>query len=265
MRFGCCGSMISPARDPVGVEIIESLAEMGFDYIELSLRDIMELSEQAFIRLIRRVERSGISCEACNNFFPAQVRLTGPNTDATSALDFAEEGMERAAQLGAQIIVFGSSGARNIPEGFAHERAWDQLADFLVRLGPLAEKRGLTIVVEPLNASESNIINLAREGLQIVKEVNHPNIQVLIDFYHLEAEKENSEIILRAGSSIRHVHFANPEGRIFPENKKESYVHFFSYLRRIHYSGRCSIEAYSDDFKTDARRALRLLKELAKS
>jgi sugar phosphate isomerase/epimerase len=265
MRFGCCGSMISPTQDPVGIEIIETLAESGFDYIELSLRDNMDLSEAAFLSLLRRIERSGIRCEVCNNFFPTRIRLTGPTADVSSALDYAEKAMERAARLGARIIVFGSSGARNIPHGFAHERAWGQLAEFLVRLGPLAEKCGMAIAVEPINASESNIINLACEGLRIVKEVNHPNIQLLIDFYHLTAEKEDPEIVLKAGSLIRHVHFAEPEGRIFPKVEKESYVHFFSHLRRIHYSGRCSIEAYSGDFKTDARRALRLLKGIVKS
>jgi len=37
-RFGCCGSMIAPASDPVGLAIVEDLAAFGYDYIELSLR-----------------------------------------------------------------------------------------------------------------------------------------------------------------------------------------------------------------------------------
>lgn len=38
MRIGCCGSMICPEKDPIGIEILEPLAELGYDYIELSLR-----------------------------------------------------------------------------------------------------------------------------------------------------------------------------------------------------------------------------------
>jgi hypothetical protein len=33
MRLGCCGSMISPSTDPVGIEIVEKMAEIGFDYM----------------------------------------------------------------------------------------------------------------------------------------------------------------------------------------------------------------------------------------
>jgi len=52
------------------VEIVEALAEIGYDYIELSLSDLTALPEPAFASLVERVNRSGIRCEACNNFFP---------------------------------------------------------------------------------------------------------------------------------------------------------------------------------------------------
>ena len=37
MRWGCCGSMISPANDALGIAMVEQIARLGFDYIELSL------------------------------------------------------------------------------------------------------------------------------------------------------------------------------------------------------------------------------------
>ena len=93
LRLGCCGSMISPATDPVGVEIIEALAQFGFDYIELSLSDLAALPPPAFTRLKQRIERSGIPCEACNNFFPPRVRLTGSEARLPAALDYAQAAM----------------------------------------------------------------------------------------------------------------------------------------------------------------------------
>ena len=38
----------------------------------------------------------------------------------------------------------------------------------------------------------------------------------MIDFYHLASEKEDPEIVIRAASHIRHLHTANPTGRVFP-------------------------------------------------
>ena len=89
IRFGCCGSMISPSADPVGGEMVEALAEIGYDYIELSLSDLTALSEPAFAGLVERVNRSGIRCEACNNFFPRRIPLTGDQARLNHALAYA--------------------------------------------------------------------------------------------------------------------------------------------------------------------------------
>jgi len=262
IRFGCCGSMISPSADPVGVEIVESLAEMGYDYIELSLSDLTALPEPAFAGLVERVNRSGIRCETCNNFFPRRIPLTGSQARLDHALTHAAEAMDRAARLGAETIVFGSSGAKNVPTGFPRDAAWRQIVGLLQHLGPLAAQRGLTIAIEPINRLEANIVTLAAEGLRLAREVNHPNVQLLIDYYHLMMEKEDLGIIAEAGPVIRHLHFAKVNGRRFPDQEEEGYRKFFRCLQRIGYSRRCSIEAFTADFATDARRTLSLMKRL---
>jgi len=265
MRLGCCGSTISRSTDPVGVEIVEKMAEIGFDYIELSLSDLTALPEDAFAALVRRVAQSGIGCEACNNFFPPAIRLTGNEARLDVALDHAVRALGRAAELGVRIVVFGSSGAKNVPEGFPFGTAWNQIVALLRNLGPVAARHDITIAIEPLNRKESNIVNLAEEGLRLARQVAHPNIQLLIDFYHLEMEQEDPAVILRAGSAIRHLHIAHPEGRVFPAEAGMIYSRFFAALRQIRYQGRCSIEAYTSDFPADGRRALRNLRQEAEN
>jgi D-psicose/D-tagatose/L-ribulose 3-epimerase len=259
MRLGCCGNMIDPARDPIGIEIVERLAGIGFDYVELSLADLAALPEEEFARLLARVERSGIRCEACNNFFPRRIRLTGTAARLDDALGYAGPALERAARLGASIIVFGSSGAKNVPEGFSKGDAWGQIVKLLQHLGPLAQAHGITIAIEPISRPESNIVNCGAEGLRLVQEVGHPAVQLLIDFYHLMVEHEDPGIVVEAGGTIRHLHFAKVEGRVFPTGREDAGTMFFDRLRRIGYQGRCSIEAFTGDFTSDASRALRLL------
>lgn len=261
MRWGCCGSMISPSTDPVGIEIVESMAEIGFDYIELSLADLAAMPEPAFVDLARRVEWSGIRCEACNNFFPRTIRLTGEEARLQAALDYAAQALDRTERLGARIIVFGSSGAKNVPDGFSKDAAWRQIVELLRRLGPRAAQHGLTIVIEPINREESNIVNLAADGLRLAREVDHPNIQLLIDFYHLTMECEDPAILIEAGTAIRHLHFAKVAGRSFPLETETAHSRFFAMMRRIRYAGRCSIEAFTRNFPADARQALRILKQ----
>ena len=264
MKIGFCISMVASVSDPIGIAFVDAMAEVGFDYIELSLRDIVSLPDAALSSLAAKLKRSAIPCEACNNFFPSEIKLTGPDIDLNRTIDYATTALDRAARLGASIVVFGSSDARNVPDGFEILVAREQLADLLGRLGPLAQQRGITIVIEPLNRRESNIINLAFDGLNLVREVNHANIQLLVDFYHLAVEQESPEVVLLAGSAIRHVHFSRPEGRTFPTEWTKSYADFFALLTSIGYANRCSIEAYTSDFTSDARRCLHLLKENAR-
>jgi sugar phosphate isomerase/epimerase len=254
--------MISPSTDPVGADIVESLAEIGYDYIELSMSGIAALPEPEFASLAGRLRRSGIQCEALNCFFPARVRLTGEFASLEQALEYAAGAMDRAAALGAEIIVLGSSGAKNVPEGFSMDAAWRQIVELLRHLGPMAAERSLTIAIEPLNRGESNIVTLGSEGLRLAREANHPNIQLLIDYYHLAIEKEDPGIVVEAGRALRHVHFAKVEGRSFPDRIEEDYRRFFACLRQNGYSKRCSIEANTTDFVADARRALAVMKQL---
>jgi D-psicose/D-tagatose/L-ribulose 3-epimerase len=263
VRFGCCGSMIAPATDPVGVEMIETMAELGFDYIELSLAHLAALDQGRYRELGRRVERSGLRCEACNNFFPPAIRLTGVDARPDAALEYAERALDRAAGLGARVIVFGSSGAKNVPAGFDHRAAWRQIVELLRRLGPMAASRGLAIAIEPLNKTESNIVNLAAEGLRLAAEVAHPHVGLLVDYYHLAMEREAPAILVEAGSAIRHLHMAQVAGRRFPcARESAGMAAFFDAIRSIRYTGRCSIEAYTDDFAADARQALAFLRAM---
>lgn len=255
--------MVAPATDPIGLESAEILAELGFDYIELSLAHLAALSPRSFADAATRLERAGLACEACNNFFPPHIRLTGRDADLGVALTYARQALARAASIGARVVVFGSSGAKNIPPGWARDQAWLQVVELLRHLGPLAASHAVVIVIEPINREESNFINRAEEGLRLATEVGHPNVQLLVDFYHLLMEGEDPEIVLRAGPAIRHLHVADVDGRRFPRTIGPATSELFDRLRRAGYEGRCSIEAFTDDVRTDAGLSLRLLRQEA--
>ena len=263
LRWGCCGSMIAPVSDPVGLAIVEDLAAFGYDYIELSLRDLALLSEPALVAHTARLRSSGLGCEVCNNFFPPEVCLTGPAADLGAALRYAEHALATAARVGASIVIFGSSGARNVPAGFSHDDAWAQLRSLLVALAPIAGRHGITIAIEHLNRGESNILNSVAEGWRMAQEVAHPHVRLLIDAYHLLVENEPLAILAQVAPAIAHVHVAQGIDRIFPSGHDNALTAFFTALRSTGYAQRCSVEAYPRDFATDAPRALATCRTLS--
>ena len=118
------------------------------------------------------------------------------------------------------VIVFGSGGARNIPDNFSRGEAWKQLIDFGKRAAALAAANGITIVVEPLNRSECNVINSIGEGARLVEAVDHPNFQLLLDSYHFWLEDDSLSELERRLPMIRHVHVADKIGRAYPGGER---------------------------------------------
>ena len=143
MRFGCCGSLVAQNPDKTGVEIVEKIAQYGYDYIELPLAERMELSDADFAALCKRVERSGIRCEACNNFFPGRIRLTGPDVDEQAIRAYYANALERAATLGVKAFVVGSAGAKRVPESSDMDRAYQQVVQVTRETGEAAAKYGI--------------------------------------------------------------------------------------------------------------------------
>jgi len=148
-----------------------------------------------------------------------------------------------------------------VPDGFPRDRAFQQLVDFGRRIAPEARANGITVAIEPLRHQETNIINSAGEGLDLVNAIGDENFQLMVDFYHLASEQEDPAIVIRAGAHIRHLHMANPEGRVFPRKWEEyNYAPFFAALKQIGYDRRISVEASTKDLPAEAPVAIALLR-----
>ncbi|HEX7137679.1 MAG TPA: sugar phosphate isomerase/epimerase family protein [Vicinamibacterales bacterium] len=241
---------------------VPSAKAAGFDYVELATTEVAALADEDFTVAARTLAATGLPTPVSNLFLPATLKVTGPEANPDAQSTYVARAFERVAQLGVRIVVFGSGGARRVPDGVARGAAFGQLVDFGRRIAPLARARGITVAVEPLRREETNIINSAAEGLELVEAVGDPAFQLMVDFYHLASEHENPDIIVRARGRLRHVHMANPKGRLFPLAWDEfDYQPFFTNLGRIGYAGRISIEASTQDLNTDAPRAIALLRQ----
>lgn len=264
MRFGCCSNMVAEGAEGTGIEIIEKMAEYGFDYIELPLAQMMALSDEQFAALKERVNNSKIRCETCNNLFPATIKLTGPKVDKEQIETYCKRALKRAGELGVEYVVFGSGPAKNVPDGFPMGKGYRQVVNLLEGIALVAKENNIIIAIEPLRKFECNLINTFKEGCQLAKEVCSPHVRVLVDYYHLTQEQEPIQHILDLGREyLVHTHFAKNEGRVYPENMAEdsAYRPFIDALKAIGYEGRVSCEAYVEDFDRQAKQAIRFFKE----
>ena len=245
-----------------GLANIEAAKAAGFDYVEVSATEMANLSDADFEAAAAKIKTLGMPTPAANLFVPAAIKLTGPDTDIAQQNAHLKKALARLARVGVQVVVFGSGGARRVPDGYSKDDAFKQLVDFGRRAAEEGRAHGITITIEPLRRQETNIINTAGEGLALVEAINHPNFQLMIDFYHLASEKEDPEIVLRAKDRIRHLHVANPQDRVFPAKWEEyDYGPFFANLKKIGYDKRISVEGRTTDLAAQGPPAIALLRQ----
>jgi len=246
----------------VGLKDVAAAKSAGFDYVELSTTEIASLPDADFEKAAADLKQTGMSVPVTNLFLPRTLKVTGPEIDREQQMAYVRKAFGRLSRLGTEIVVFGSGGARQVPDGFDKAEGWKQLVEFGQRIAPEAKTAGITIAIEPLRRQETNIVNSAREGLELVKAIGHPNFELMIDFYHLASEQEDPAIVLEANQHIRHLHVANPQGRVFPLSWNEfDYGPFFANLRKIGYDKRISVEASTKDLAGEAPRAIDLLRK----
>lgn len=237
--------MFATPEDPIGQRYLPALAASGFDYVELPLAQVAELNSESFEQLLQSLHANNIPCECCNNFFPATLRLTGQSVDWNDIDCYLNLAVKRAIRLGAKVIVLGSAGAKNIPDGFPYEQAIEQLVELLRRLEKHLGNSGITIVLEPLNRAESNCILNLTESSALMRRAEQPYVQLLVDYYHFMLEQDSLSLLHRYAPHLRHVHLALPEGRKIPAEPDKAMRQFFQALAEAGYDARISLEAFS--------------------
>lgn len=233
MRFGMCADLLNAPL----------VAEAGYDYVEGTMTQVAGASDGEFEKLAAAVARSGIRAEALCGMLPGSFRLTGPDADLAPVREYLERGFMRAERLGVKVQGFGSSGARNFPEGWPKGKALSQVDQFLRMAAQIAAKHGVYVAVEGLNGGECNIINTVSESGVLARLAGQFNVGVLADWYHMALEEEGKKGVYEERRLLLHCHIANPEGRLFPlPGDGADYSVFSSVLKTIGYRKRLSIE-----------------------
>jgi D-psicose/D-tagatose/L-ribulose 3-epimerase len=233
----------------------------GFDYLEPPVAEIATMSDPAFELFRRRVMAAPIRCDSFNLFIE-DLCVVGHDVHTDQLRNYMEMSLSRCRQLGGSIVVWGSASSRNVPPGFSRHVAWRQIQSFLCLAGAVAPPKGIVVAIEPLRTQESNIINTGAEAMRLVQEVNHPNVRMIIDYYHMRPMNEDPDTVWTARKYIVHFHFANPHGRVWPRSLSvdSEYGRFFALVEKIDYRGGISIEAHRT-FEKDTRASLKFLQE----
>jgi sugar phosphate isomerase/epimerase len=234
-RLGICG----------GFDIQEDAKNAGFQFVEMTVGTLMPTeSDEAFAPVRAQFKNAVLPVEAFNCFLPGHLKTSGPDVDYTALEKYIDCALRRAGEINASIIVFGSGGARQVPDGFDMAAAWKQLDKTAAIAGTAGAKYGVTVVMEPLGR-ECNILKKVAEAVEMAERINLPNLKALADVHHMMHAGENYDIIRSAGGKLSHIHLSGMKLEGFAGGDPYNYAEFFTALKSSGYTGRVSMEDHS--------------------
>ena len=235
------------------LDFLEGLGFEGFEPGGGNLSKRVAEFQQAFQG--RKIKISAI----CAGFKGALI--SHEEKSRQDCLDSMKEILTAAGELGSTGVILVP--AFNGQTKLGHWEGREMLVKLLPELGEAAQKAGTRVLLEPLTRGEAHFLRQVGAGAQICKDVNHPGIAVMGDFWHMTWEEPcDMAAFLSARKYLHHVHIASRKNRQMPgEDEGDNYVAGFKGLKLIGYQDFISLECGSKgDRKTTIPLAAKLIR-----
>jgi hydroxypyruvate isomerase len=226
------------------IDRIYKAKEAGFDCVEFWLWENKDIGA-----VRAALDKTGLEV----GIFQANIegRMVDKNDNAKYIAGVAKS-VKTAVELGAKHLFLMSDilkEDRSVLEAdypISDAEKLDNTKTLLKTLIPLAEKNGVTFVIEPLNTKvDHNGYSLSRSqpAFDLTREIGHPNIRTLYDAYHMQIMEGNIIDTIKANAdAMGYFHIADVPGRFEPGTGELNYKNILRALRESGYDGNVGFE-----------------------
>jgi len=127
-----------------------------------------------------------------------------------------------------------------IPSGVSPEKVQQILVNNLRFAASALEREGIRLLIEPLNDRDVPGFYLVhtQDALQLIKEVNYPNLWIQYDVYHMQMMEGNLiKTIQENLGRIAHIQIADNPGRHEPGTGEINFTNLFRSIDEMGYDG----------------------------
>jgi D-psicose/D-tagatose/L-ribulose 3-epimerase len=183
---------------------IAKTAEVGYDFIEAPALD-PSLIDPAFTA--KELERAGIGISFSLGLdFDSDIS-SGDKEKGRRGKVRLEEAIAVCRDCGGEYIggilysAFGKYVEPPTTQGIA------QSVDILRQVAETAARSNITLVLEVVNRYESNVLNTAVQGVEMVRRIGAANVKVHLDVYHMNIEESDIAAAIReTGAHLGYFH-----------------------------------------------------------
>lgn len=229
--------------------LFDKIKSLGFDFIELLVPEPEELNLGE--------TKAALDNAGLNVVLAARVNLerniaSEEKTAHQSGTDYLKYTVDCAAALGANIVggpltgnplVFAGRPPHPVEENERLARK-ERCVTALKTAASYAGQHDIIFGLEPLNRFESDVLCTTQQAIEILDAVDHPNLKIMLDTFHMAMEEASiAEAIRLAGSRIGHFQ-ANENHRGFLGTGSINWVEVCRALVDVGYDGPISLEPF---------------------
>jgi hydroxypyruvate isomerase len=234
---------------------LEKVAAAGYHATQL-VNEYKDWSNEDFVRYRRKRESLGIIFDAVSGI---NHSLCDP-AQRPALLQEIQAHLNVMEQLQSTRLILLSG---NRIEGVSHSQTHDDCVETVKAVADLAAAKNIEILLENIDPIENPnyFLTSITEIFQVAREVNHPNVKVLYDFFHEQIAEGNLMAKLQPNIDlIGLVHVADVPGRHEPGTGEINYSNIFKRLHELNYRGNIAMEFMPT---SDTVKSLRAAKALA--
>jgi D-psicose/D-tagatose/L-ribulose 3-epimerase len=272
-RFAICSETFA------GMDFVSACraaARIGYRGIEIEPSHLLSgpapdpaaLSASRRTQIRKTIRDEGMDCVGLHSFLkaPAGLHLTIADAGVRQrSWDYFSRLIDLAADLADEPhMILGSSKQRQAVDGTTPAEAKRRLIEGLAAMAPLAQRRGVKILMEPLAPHLCNVINSLAEAMDVVTAVANPAVATMFDCHNTAGEKKPVDVLIREYyPHILHVHLNEMDGQR-PGAGSFPFGLVLRTLRESGYRGWLSVEVFDfqPDGETVARKALQFLQSV---
>jgi len=196
---------------------------------------------------------------------PEGLSISSPNRQIREkTADYLKSLIIFCSDLGGRYMVLGSPKQRSVEPRSTYRETYDYVCECLLSILPVAGRNNVDILIEPLGKSETNFITSADEAINLIKQINHPNLNLNLDVKAMcDEEKPIAQIIGSSAEYLKHMHVNDPN-LLGPGFGNLDYNPIKSSLLNIGYDGCLSVEVFdfSPGAETIAAKSLEYLRNV---
>lgn len=237
----------SPLTDAALPDLLDTIAALGFDAVELPLENVGDLDPE---RTAAAVRDAGLMPYVVGAMAPGRdLVATDPDT-VTRTQDYLRSAIDLAAAIGATSVCgpfYAQTGRVWQMTPAERTATYDEWRTHLAPVAEHAAAAGVRIGIEPLNRYETSLINTVEQALTGLGPLLDAGVGLALDTYHLNIEERSSAAAIhQTGAHLVHVQVCGSD-RGAPGGDQTDWSAIIAALDAVAYAGPLNIESFTPD------------------